>query len=370
VAYVAEAPTPPPDGYHRLFRGDPAPWFQQATSGSPLFPIDLAAGRYVVLCFLLETGDAAGQRALDFVATNRQLFDDEKLSFFGVSINWRDQYEGRTKESLPGVRFFWDFDLTVARLYGAVPFNAGRGVANARRQWFVLDPTLRIVAVARFQKEGAEQRALRELLSNLPPVTHFAGIEAVPPILYLPNVFEPELCRSLIDVFDADGGQETGSLVQSGSETIAVQDHAHKRRSDYLIRDPQAITEIQKRIQRRIVPEMAKAFQFDASKTERYLVGCYREGGHFAAHRDNTTDATAHRRFAVSVNLNDDYEGGEIGFPEYGPRRYKPPTGGAVVFSCSLLHAVSAVTRGRRYAFLPFLHDEAAQWLLLQNHGG
>jgi hypothetical protein len=31
-----------------------------------------------------------------------------------------------------------------------------------------------------------------------------------------------------------------------------------------------------------------------------------------------------------------------------------------VVFSCTLLHAVSKVTRGRRYAFLPFLYDDEA----------
>jgi hypothetical protein len=30
------------------------------------------------------------------------------------------------------------------------------------------------------------------------------------------------------------------------------------------------------------------------------------------------------------------------------------------VFSCSLLHQVSAVTAGKRYAFLPFLYDDAA----------
>jgi predicted 2-oxoglutarate/Fe(II)-dependent dioxygenase YbiX len=85
-------------------------------------------------------------------------------------------------------------------------------------------------------------------------------------------------------------------------------------------------------------------------------------------HRDNTTKGTAHRRFAVSVNLNDDYEGGEIGFPEYGPRRFKPPVGGAVVFSCSLLHAVSRMTRGHRYAFLPFLYDEEASRLRETNN--
>ena len=66
------------------------------------------------------------------------------------------------------------------------------------------------------------------------------------------------------------------------------------------------------------------------------------DNAHFRAHRDNTTKGTAHRRFAVSVNLNDDFDGGEVSFPEFAPRGYKPPVGGAVVFSCSLLHAVSA----------------------------
>jgi predicted 2-oxoglutarate/Fe(II)-dependent dioxygenase YbiX len=95
---------------------------------------------------------------------------------------------------------------------------------------------------------------------------------------------------------------------------------------------------------------------------ERYIVSCYaaEDGGHFRAHRDNTTSGTAHRRFAVSINLNGDFEGGEVSFPEYGPRSYKAPAGGAMVFSCPLLHAVSRVTQGRRFAFLPFLYDEEA----------
>ena len=31
-----------------------------------------------------------------------------------------------------------------------------------------------------------------------------------------------------------------------------------------------------------------------------------------------------------------------------------------MVFSCSLLHAVAKVTRGRRFAFLQFLYDDEA----------
>jgi predicted 2-oxoglutarate/Fe(II)-dependent dioxygenase YbiX len=103
---------------------------------------------------------------------------------------------------------------------------------------------------------------------------------------------------------------------------------------------------------------------------ERYIIGCYYSatGGHFRPHRDDTTKGTAHREFALSINLNDDFDGGEVGFPEYGTRTFKPPAGGAVIFSCSLLHWVSPVTRGCRYAFLPFLYNEESAALREANN--
>jgi predicted 2-oxoglutarate/Fe(II)-dependent dioxygenase YbiX len=116
-----------------------------------------------------------------------------------------------------------------------------------------------------------------------------------------------------------------------------------------------------------------RAFQFDPTRIERWLVACYNgdgEGGHFRAHRDNTTKGTAHRKFAVTINLNaEDYDGGDLRFPEFGRRLYRAPTGGAVVFSCSLLHEALPVTRGKRYAFLPFLYDDAAARLRERNLG-
>jgi predicted 2-oxoglutarate/Fe(II)-dependent dioxygenase YbiX len=92
---------------------------------------------------------------------------------------------------------------------------------------------------------------------------------------------------------------------------------------------------------------------------ERYLIACYdaADGGVFRPHRDNNTIGTAARQFACSINLNDDFDGGDLRFAEYGPATYRPPLGGAAVFSCSLLHEATPVTRGRRYAFLPFLYD-------------
>jgi predicted 2-oxoglutarate/Fe(II)-dependent dioxygenase YbiX len=94
-----------------------------------------------------------------------------------------------------------------------------------------------------------------------------------------------------------------------------------------------------------------------------------KSGGFFRPHRDNTTAGTAHRRFAVTLNLNaGEYEGGDLRFPEFGARTYRAPTGGAIVFSCGLLHEATPVTRGARYAFLPFLYDEDAAKVRLDNN--
>jgi predicted 2-oxoglutarate/Fe(II)-dependent dioxygenase YbiX/peroxiredoxin len=358
--------------YAILTAGDPAPWFHQRSPGNPNYAFDTAAGRYIVLGFLGTAGDELGRGAVQAILSNRHHFDDVKASCFGVSVDPRDESESRLRESLPGLRVFWDFDGTVSRLYGALPRDAQPGQQNVpvRRFWAVLDPTMRVLAVIPFAKDGSDGAALFELLDGLPEPRRFAGPELQAPILFLPGVFEPEFCRHLVDLYEQHGGEESGFMREVDGRTVAIQDHSHKRRKDYVIEDPELIKQTQFRVRRRVAPEILKVHQFHATRMERYIVSCYaaEDGGHFRAHRDNTTKGTAHRRFAVSINLNDDFDGGEVSFPEYGPRSFKPPPGGAVVFSCSLLHAVSKVTRGRRYAFLPFLYDDAAAKIREQNN--
>src|SRR6185503_19658148 len=156
------------------------------------------------------------------------------------------------------------------------------------------------------------------------------GLELQAPVLFLPNVFEPELCNHLVALYQQHGGTESGFMREEGGKTVGVHDHSHKRRKDYLIDDLDLQKKLQARVQRRIVPEIRKVHQFHATRMERYIVSCYaaEDAAHFSAHRDNTTAGTAHRRFAVSINLNSEFEGGEVSFPEYGPRSFKPPPGG------------------------------------------
>ncbi|MGE3157505.1 MAG: 2OG-Fe(II) oxygenase [Xanthobacteraceae bacterium] len=347
--------------FANLLPGDPAPWFHQRSTSNPNYAFDTAAGRYIVICFLMSAGDAAGRAALDAVQANRRAFDDQRASFFGVSIDPRDEAEARVQGSMPGIRFFWDFDGSVSKLYGAVPKDAKPGEQTAaRRFWMVLDPALRVMATFPFTNDG--RAALFGYLGHLPPPDCFAGFEVQAPVLILPRVFEPAFCQHLIDRYEANGGEESGFMRDVDGKTVTILDSRHKRRRDYVIEDLDLIKQTQSRIRRRVNPEMLKVHSFNPTRMERYIVSCYaaEDGGHFRAHRDNTTKGTAHRRFAVSINLNDDFDGGELSFPEYGPRRFKAPTGCAVVFSGALLHAVSPVTRGRRYAFLPFVYDEAA----------
>lgn len=351
--------------------GDPAPGFIQRSPQNPRYNFDSAAGRYLVLCFFGSAGDGLAQNALKAVLSRPDLFDDRHASFFGVSNDPADEQTGRLANRTPGYRFFWDFDLLAARRYGVAPpdTQAKDTPRVLGRCWIVIDPTMRVIATIPFQDDGGGATRVIDLLATLPPPACFSGIELQAPILFLPRVFEPELCRHLIRLYEAEGGAESGFMRQVDGRTVPMQDTSFKQRKDCTIRDKDLIGAIQARFLRRVVPEITKAHQFAVTRMERYIVACYaaEDGGHFSAHRDNTTAGTAHRRFAVSINLNDDFDGGEVGFPEYGPRRYKAPVGGAVVFSCSLLHSVSRVTRGRRYAFLPFLYDDAAARLREQN---
>ncbi|WP_443750813.1 2OG-Fe(II) oxygenase [Asticcacaulis solisilvae] len=353
--------------YANLLPGDPAPRFVQRASTNPNFVFDTVAGRYVVLAFFSSSEAEDGRAMAAQIRAHRAQFDDRRACVFGVTNDPAD--EARLRDALPGIRYFWDADGKIGRLYGALPRDVRAG-PRLRSQWVVLDPTMRVLAVAPLDAAAPSAVAL-DWLAGLPAPELHAGVELQAPVLYLSNVFEPALCQDLIATYERNGGEFSGFMRERDGMTVGVRDPSMKSRFDYMLSEDDLIRRTQAAVVRRIIPEILKVHQFEVTRMERYLVGCYTadDGGHFRPHRDNTTSATAHRRFAVTINLNDDFDGGTLYFPEYGPRQFKPPPGGAVVFSCSLLHAVSPVTRGRRFAFLPFLYDDKAAALREANLG-
>jgi predicted 2-oxoglutarate/Fe(II)-dependent dioxygenase YbiX/peroxiredoxin len=335
-----------------LMPGDPVPWFVASTLDKPRFQFDSVAGRHILLLFVGSAGTAQAEAALAGLMAHRDLFDDDRACFFGVTNDPDDAGKGRIAHAMPGIRWFLDHDQSIARKFRAI------GPAGLTQpHWLLCDPMLRVVGRAGIGAGGKLFDVLRARLTRPEP-------DVPAPILLVPNIFEPAFCRRLIDLYEQNGGGPSGFMREVDGKTVGMMDPSVKRRRDYHIDGDDILREqVKARLLRFLLPQIERAFQFRASRIERYMVACYDggEAGFFRAHRDNTTAGTAHRRFACTINLNaDEYEGGDLIFPEFGRRRYRAPTGGAVVFSCSLLHEATPVTRGKRYAYLPFLYDEAA----------
>ena len=243
----------------------------------------------------------------------------------------------------------------------------GRAVAAYRTGGtptaFLLDPNLRVRAALPLADGARVAAEVAELVAELVwDDRQPREITTQAPLLVVPDVLGPEQCAELIAVWEQQGHSETGVESAGGGGRTEQLSAQLKRRRDHVVRDPQRSRELAATIGRRVMPELSKAFAYRASRFEGFKIACYQasDRGFFSAHRDNLSPTTAHRRFALTLNLNDGYRGGQLRFPEYGPERYRPAVGAGLLFSCSHLHEVLAVTAGRRFVLLSFLFGEEA----------
>ena len=332
-------------------RGDSA---FSLNSGHHRLAFDPYPGRAIVIAFLGSVADPKAEAALGALLAKRRLVDEGAAAFFAVVAESGLGPESALKARFPSIVFLWEGG-EMARAFGA------------DRSFVILDPMLRVVDVAPLHEA---ERVLGDLILSPRPKP---ASEPYPPapILALADVFEPELCAHLVACFERSGGKDSGFMQDANGRSVESFDNNWKRRRDLHLTDAKLIANLRARIGRRICPEIKKAFQMRPTRIERDLVACYdaETGGHFGPHRDDTGVAIAHRRFAVSINLNADFDSGEISFPEYSRQSFKAAPGAAIVFSASILHEVSRVTRGRRYVFLTFLFDEEAERVRQANLG-
>lgn len=342
--------------------GEPAPFFTAETDGIANYSIEVAAGRWIVVMVFGSLGLEACRKAHDRVLARRALFNDADAAFYGVSVDAKDRFERGLANAPVGLRYFWDFDQRISRLYGLV---AG---GNLRPMAFLIDRGFRVVLAAPIEGVGAVLDRLEAELA----LERGAAEGPYAPVLTIPRVFEPEFCTELLDHFHAHTPSESGFAMEVGGRTLDLVNPSLKRRQDVTVEDASLIEAVRRRLTLRLFPIVRRSFGWQASEIERFLVSRYAEAdnGFFSAHRDDVTAGTAHRKFAVTLNLNAEaYAGGALRFPEFGRRTYKPPTGGAAVFACNLLHEATPVTAGERLAVVPFLYDDAGEAIRRANLG-
>jgi predicted 2-oxoglutarate/Fe(II)-dependent dioxygenase YbiX len=234
--------------------------------------------------------------------------------------------------------------------------HAAYGATDDQPVAVVLDHNVRVTDVHGIVEV---EPTAASILDGLPrwAADHTEVAPRLAPVLFVPDALAPELCARLIERWETQGSVETGvETIVEGARAEAT-DVRRKRRRDHTVEDQQLLRELTRHIGDRVFPELQKAFAFAAGGFEGFKIGCYtsEDRGHFEAHRDNLSTATAHRRFGLTLNLNDDYDGGELRFGEYGPTRYRPAAGEALVFSGTHLHEVLPVVRGRRFVLLSFV---------------
>ena len=232
---------------------------------------------------------------------------------------------------------------------------------QGRLAGFVTDANTRIVAQLKPGKQPIADRALAEVQARPRPAPNPMPVH--PPILVIPDLLDRDFCRYLIDRFDRGDNEESGTFRMVGGKMVHEPHHAVKRRHD-LLATGKLHDEIANLAGRRVLTEIRRAFHSNPHFVEEFKIVRYSAdpGGYFRPHRDNTTLGTAHRRFAMTLNLNsEEYDGGELRFPEYGNASYKPRTGEAAVFSCNLLHEATDVASGHRYVLLSFIYDESGR---------
>jgi len=222
----------------------------------------------------------------------------------------------------------------------------------------VLNPNQRIVGIASLSDTDKDIGTwINGHVDAAQYVENNGVISSAAPALIIPRALEPEDCTWLIDLWrngDTQQGQVALGASQSNQDDVVLN---VKRREDYIVQDQPIYDRIVNRIMPRLMPEMEKIYHFTNFQMEPLRVGCYKadDAGFFKVHRDDSNPSVKDRKYAMTLNLNTgEYEGGDLRFPEYGPELFRPPAGGAVIFSCSMLHEVLPVTKGERFVLLTF----------------
>jgi predicted 2-oxoglutarate/Fe(II)-dependent dioxygenase YbiX len=277
-------------------------------------------------------------------------FDEDHIVVGCVITGQPDNVDSLAAISSNKLSVLMDHDGSISRSFGA----------GEMPRTVVLDPMLRAIADIPWDSPQGHAATVRNILRSLPAVDASAGVPMFAPALMVPRVFSFELCDFLVQFYEQQGGVDSGFQFDIDGKTTTLSNWRLKRRKDVPVNVPEVRELIRTQVVRRVLPQIERYFQFQATRMDRYIVACYdsEDGGHFHRHRDNVNAGAQHRRFALSINLNNNFEGCDLMFPEFGRKGYRPSEGGALVFSCGALHQVTPVTKGRRYAFLAFLYGE------------
>ncbi|MAY19543.1 MAG: hypothetical protein CL955_02855 [Erythrobacteraceae bacterium] len=318
---------------------------------------DHLSGRFLLLVLLGEPYGEDAAALLRELAAREGQFDALDATLIAVSASSDAR---RNTELKRATGFAWPIACDPSGgLFASYGLHKGTDKAN---RLVLLTPLRQVRAYFDVDQDaGATLGTIMELMENSAAAAdEMRWSPPHAPVLIVPNVLSPEECGKLVESVES----ETPFMVRrpqpgeiAGNYKIPVYEYDRQDRVDLIIKDPNTLAFLDERIFTRVTPMIKKAFAFDVTRREDLHIARYvgKREGYEIGHRDNTSPAGAHRRFALSMSLNEDYEGGGVAFKEFSPKGYRVPAGTAMVFSSSLLHEVQETTAGVRYNLISHL---------------
>lgn len=198
-------------------------------------------------------------------------------------------------------------------------------------RFYILSPDRRILDIIDCQ---TFDDSFTEKISNYNIKSHI-------PYLLVEDVLDPELLNKVIKYYKDNVDK-------------AILHNTRAKNRLHVYPNLELEKEIDNRLSRVLFPEIKKVFCFDVNYRELYKIASYdaETSGRFHSHRD-TPKPRQHRRYAMSLLLNDDYEGGELYLAEYGIT-IKPKKNCAFIFPGIYSHQVLKVSKGSRMCVISF----------------
>ena len=297
--------------------------------GKPFRFYENLSGRPTVLLFWAGAQSPMAVAGLEALAAERSLFGELGVEVLAIAPDDTPPLE---RDDLP-FRFFvptgmpkWPMPTDTA---AGLQSGYRSGLADCVTPPSVSMPTSGSWVSFRTRPVG-QAGQVAELYQALTAWQETPGLIAEPaPILCLPGLLDPAFCDELIAYWEKGNVFEgtVGSVADQGEYHRVY--HDKKKRLDCRIEDPELHAAMELAVGRRIAPEMEKAFCFANFHFERFLIVCYdaERQDFFRPHRDNLSPDTATRRFAVTINLNDDYRRGRNRLPGVRAAQAQNPQG-------------------------------------------
>lgn len=332
--------------------GDPIPWVRIRLHPQGEVNLEQFGGLRTALVFLGTAADPRVKAALaQLIVSFDALRRDRRANDFAVVPVFADPAsvdDPTVKSWLDRAPVILDTNLALHRAFGLANGNTVRIAA------FITDSQLIVRQVVEFTTpDGFASSAVGAVRSQLE-----SNEPGHAPVLLIPGVLSPAECAGLIAYYDSSTPEGSGYMLKDADGKYRLVDDPNRkvRRDVVLEASTPLFDSVMERLRRRVFMQLRRYFMFETVALERILLARYAadEGGHFRKHRDYA-DIGSHREFGLTLNLNDDFAGGHLAFPEFPGERYKPSAGTALIYSGAITHQVEPVTAGNRYCLLSFM---------------